>query len=69
MSSLLSLLRAGDELLSRVVRAICVVAMASIFIMFILNVFVRFVPIYNFTQTDDWTSRRRTTGFSSRSSG
>lgn len=54
MSSLLSLLRAGDELLSRVVRAICVVAMASIFIMFILNVFVRFVPIYNFTQTDDW---------------
>ena len=54
MSSLLSLLRTGDELLSRVVRAICVVAMASIFIMFILNVFVRFVPIYNFTQTDDW---------------
>ena len=62
MSSLLSLLRAGDELLSRIVRAICVVAMASIFIMFILNVFVRFVPIYNFTQmpiynftqTDDW---------------
>ncbi|MBM6703237.1 TRAP transporter small permease subunit [Sutterella massiliensis] len=28
--------------------------MAMIFIMFILNVFVRFVPVYNFTQTDDW---------------
>lgn len=41
-------------MLSRVVRTLCVVAMAAIFIMFILNVFVRFVPIYNFTQTDDW---------------
>lgn len=28
--------------------------LAAIFVMFLLNVFVRFVPIYNFTQTDDW---------------
>lgn len=35
-------------------RIICTILMAMIFIMFILNVFVRFVPVYNFTQTDDW---------------
>ena len=29
-------------------------ALAGIFVMFIANVFVRFVPVYNFTQTDDW---------------
>ncbi len=43
-----------DVTLSRCVRLVCTVLMAAIFVMFILNVFVRFVPIYNFTQTDEW---------------
>nr|WP_239477538.1 TRAP transporter small permease [Sutterella massiliensis] len=43
-----------DEGFSKAVRIICTILMAMIFIMFILNVFVRFVPVYNFTQTDDW---------------
>lgn len=43
-----------DSAFSRCVRLVCTVLMAAIFVMFILNVFVRFVPIYNFTQTDEW---------------
>lgn len=43
-----------DRIFSKCVRTICTVLMAAIFMMFILNVFVRFVPIYNFTQTDEW---------------
>lgn len=43
-----------DVTFSRCVRLVCTVLMAAIFVMFILNVFVRFVPIYNFTQTDEW---------------
>lgn len=43
-----------DQLISRLTRGICVVALGAIVIMFLLNVFVRFVPVYNFTQTDDW---------------
>ena len=54
MSAFHSLLQTLDGLLSKVVRGLCIVAMAAIFVMFILNVFVRFVPVYNFTQTDDW---------------
>ena len=43
-----------DVTFSRCVRLVCTVLMAAIFVMFILNVFVRFVPVYNFTQTDEW---------------
>lgn len=43
-----------DVMFSRCVRLVCTVLMAAIFVMFILNVFVRFVPVYNFTQTDEW---------------
>lgn len=43
-----------DSAFSRCVRLVCTILMAAIFVMFILNVFVRFVPIYNFTQTDEW---------------
>lgn len=43
-----------DVTFSRCVRPVCTVLMAAIFVMFILNVFVRFVPVYNFTQTDEW---------------
>lgn len=43
-----------DVAFSRCVRLVCTVLMAAIFVMFILNVFVRFVPVYNFTQTDEW---------------
>lgn len=43
-----------DNVFSRLIRVVCTILMAAIFLMFILNVFVRFVPIYNFTQTDEW---------------
>lgn len=43
-----------EALFSKTVRAVCTFLLAAIFVMFILNVFVRFVPVYNFTQTDDW---------------
>ena len=43
-----------ERAFSRTVKALCTVWLALIFVMFLLNVFVRFVPIYNFTQTDDW---------------
>lgn len=45
---------AFERLFSRTVRLVCTTLMALIFLMFLLNVFVRFVPVYNFTQTDDW---------------
>ena len=43
-----------EALFSKTVRTVCTFLLAAIFVMFILNVFVRFVPVYNFTQTDDW---------------
>lgn len=43
-----------ERIFSRTVRAVCTALLMAIFVMFILNVFVRFVPVYNFTQTDDW---------------
>ena len=43
-----------DNAFSRLIRIVCTILMAAIFLMFILNVFVRFVPIHNFTQTDEW---------------
>lgn len=43
-----------DDILSKCVRGVCPILLAAIFFMFILNVFVRFVPVYNFTQTDEW---------------
>ena len=51
---MIDFLKTLDEGFSKGVRLVCTVLMAMIFIMFILNVFVRFVPVYNFTQTDDW---------------
>lgn len=50
----MNFLQKFDVTFSRCVRLVCTVLMAAIFVMFILNVFVRFVPIYNFTQTDEW---------------
>ena len=37
-----------DVAFSRCVRLVCTVLMAAIFVMFILNVFVRFVPTNGF---------------------
>ena len=51
---MLELLKTIDHWVSRLTRFICVVALGAIVVMFLSNVFVRFVPIYNFTQTDDW---------------
>lgn len=47
-------LEKAELLISNVAKAVCVFCLMAIFVMFIANVFVRFVPIYNFTQTDDW---------------
>ena len=55
MNTVLNLLKGIDAIVSRVTRFICIASMMIIFVMFLLNVFVRFVPIYNFTQTDEWT--------------
>lgn len=52
--SFMQILQAADRLVSRFARTVSVLCLAAIVIMFLLNVFVRFVPIYNFTQTDDW---------------
>ena len=54
MQPLLQALIKIDRAVSFLARTICVVSLAAIFLMFISNIFVRFVPIYNFTQTDDW---------------
>lgn len=52
--SFMQILQAADSWVSRFARTVSVLCLAAIVIMFLLNVFVRFVPIYNFTQTDDW---------------
>lgn len=52
--SFMQILLAADRWVSRFARTVSVLCLAAIVIMFLLNVFVRFVPIYNFTQTDDW---------------
>lgn len=54
MSTLVTLLKKADRIISLTARTLAGAALAAIFVMFILNVFVRFVPVYNFTQTDDW---------------
>ena len=51
---IVSVLKRVDNAVSLVTRSLCVISLAAIVIMFLLNVFVRFVPVYNFTQTDDW---------------
>ena len=53
-----------DKYVSMIAKIICVFSLVMIFTLFILNVFVRFVPIYNFTQTDD-VIRKRATPFAS----
>ncbi|MCR5084070.1 MAG: TRAP transporter small permease subunit [Succinivibrionaceae bacterium] len=55
MNAMLSALKALDLMVSKVTIAICTVSMMVIFVLFLMNVFVRFVPVYNFTQTDEWT--------------
>lgn len=54
MSAVMTLLKAADRSVSAAARTVSTLALAGIFVMFIANVFVRFVPVYNFTQTDDW---------------
>lgn len=55
MNAVLQILDLIDHLISRTVRLFCTVCMALIFVIFLANIFVRFVPIYNFTTTDEWT--------------
>lgn len=54
MHALMTILRSLDRAVSLTARAVSVFCLAAIFVLFLLNVFVRFVPVYNFTQTDDW---------------
>ncbi len=54
MNTLLTLLCTLDRALSQVARSVSVFCLAAIFLLFLANIFVRFVPVYNFTQTDDW---------------
>lgn len=54
MSAVMNLLKAADRCVSVTARTVSTLALVGIFVMFIANVFVRFVPVYNFTQTDDW---------------
>lgn len=55
MQAFLNVLNGCDRVITKIVRWICIISMMLIFIMFLMNIFVRFVPIYNFTQTDEWT--------------
>ena len=50
----MTMLKKFDHWVGMAARGIASAALAAIFVMFLLNVFVRFVPVYNFTQTDDW---------------
>lgn len=54
MNAFLNTLQTIDNWVGKTARAICIVCLMLIFILFLANVFVRFVPVYNFTQTDDW---------------
>lgn len=51
---IVDLLKKADMWVSRITRFLCVFSLSAIVVMFLLNVLVRFVPVYNFTQTDDW---------------
>ncbi len=51
---MLTILKKLDHGVGLVARTVASACLAAIFVMFIANVFVRFVPVYNFTQTDDW---------------
>lgn len=54
MNALLTLLSTLDRTVSLIARSVSVLCLAAIFVLFLANIFVRFVPVYNFTQTDDW---------------
>lgn len=54
MKTILTWLVLADRAVSITARTLSVLALAAIFVMFIANVFTRFVPVYNFQQTDDW---------------
>ena len=51
---MLGFFKRADQIISFVARGMASIALAVIFLMFLANVLVRFVPIYNFTETDDW---------------
>ena len=46
MSAVMNLLKAADRCVSVTARTVSTLALAGIFVMFIANVFVRFVPVY-----------------------
>ncbi|MDR1625122.1 MAG: TRAP transporter small permease [Spirochaetia bacterium] len=43
----------SDRLLGATLRCVCVLSMAGIFVLYILNVFIRFMPVTNLTVTDE----------------
>lgn len=54
MHVVLVFLERMDKTVSMMAKTISVFSLAVIFTLFVLNIVVRFVPIYNFTQSDDW---------------
>ncbi len=54
MHVVLVFLERMDKIVSMMAKTISVFSLAAIFTLFVLNIFVRFIPIYNFTQSDDW---------------
>lgn len=53
--TIMNLLKLADKIVEKFLKVICIFSLGACFILFIANVFVRFVPIYNFTTTDEWT--------------
>jgi len=48
-----NLMMKADFLLGNTLRWICVGSLMGIFVLYIANVFIRFVPVINFTATDE----------------
>lgn len=51
---MLTFLKRIDHWVSFTARTVASASLAAIFLMFLANVFVRFIPVYNFTETDNW---------------
>lgn len=50
---MMNLLKKMDSTLASVLRCICIFSLAGVFIMYIANVVIRFLPFINFTATDE----------------
>jgi TRAP-type C4-dicarboxylate transport system permease small subunit len=53
MNNVKALLLKSDNVMGTVLRVICIASLIGIFVLYIANVFIRFVPVINFTATDE----------------